>query len=78
MRWATAAAKSIVDRRPYKSFMDFVKDTPPDTNKKHAMALVKGGAFDSVEEREFLLGKVPVAHEYQRVFQVELRLWLRA
>ncbi len=66
-----AAAKAIVDRRPYKSFIDFVKDTPADTNKKHAMALVKGGAFDSVEEREFLLGKVPIANDNQRVFQVE-------
>lgn len=66
-----AAAKGIVNRRPYKSFVDFVKDTPADTNKKHAMALVKGGAFDGVEDREFLLGKVPIASEYQRVFQVE-------
>jgi DNA polymerase III alpha subunit len=66
-----AAAKAIVDRRPYRSFIDFVKNTPADTNKKHAMALVKGGAFDSVEDREFLLGKVPIASDYQRVFQVE-------
>jgi DNA polymerase-3 subunit alpha len=65
-----AAAKAIVDRRPYKSFSDFVTNTPADTNKKHAMALVKGGAFDSVEEREFLLGRVPIAAEHQRVFQV--------
>ena len=65
-----AAAKAIVERRPYKSFVDFVKNTPADTNKKHAMALVKGGAFDSVEDREFLLGKVPIAAEHQRVFKV--------
>jgi len=65
-----AAAKSIVDRRPYKSFVDFVKNTPEETNKKHAMALVKGGAFDGVESREFLLGKVPVSSEHQRVFQI--------
>jgi DNA polymerase III subunit alpha len=66
-----AAAKSIVDNRPYKSFVDFIKKAPADTNKKHAMSLVKGGAFDSVEERELLLGTVPIANEYQRVFQVE-------
>jgi DNA polymerase-3 subunit alpha len=65
-----AAARGIVKRRPYKSFMDFVQDTPEDTNKKHAMALVKGGAFDSVEDREFLLGRVPIASAHQRVFQV--------
>ena len=66
-----AAAQGIVKRRPYKSFIDFVKDTPEDTNKKHAMALVKGGAFDGVEDREFLLSSVPIASQHQRVFQVE-------
>jgi DNA polymerase III alpha subunit len=66
-----AAAKAIVNRRPYKSFTDFVTNTPEDTNKKHAMALVRGGAFDSVEDREFLLGKVPIASDHQRVFTVE-------
>jgi DNA polymerase III subunit alpha len=65
-----AAARSIVNQRPYKSFTDFVRKAPEDTNKKHAMALVKGGAFDGVEPREFLLGKVPVAAPYQRVFQI--------
>jgi DNA polymerase-3 subunit alpha len=65
-----AAAQAIVKRRPYKSFMDFVTNTPEDTNKKHAMALVKGGAFDSVEDREFLLSKVSVADDHQRVFQI--------
>jgi DNA polymerase III alpha subunit len=66
----SAAAKGVVAQRPFKSFMDFVQNAPEETNKKHAMALVKGGAFDGVEEREFLLGKVPVAHEHQRVFKV--------
>ena len=66
-----AAAMGIVKHRPYKSFIDFVKKAPEETNKKHAMALVKGGAFDGVEEREMLLGSVPIASEHQRVFQVE-------
>jgi DNA polymerase-3 subunit alpha len=69
----SAAAASIVRQRPYKSFADFVAKAPEETNKKHVMAMVKGGAFDSVEDRELLLSKVPVRGQHQRVFQVSFQ-----
>lgn len=67
-----AAAKSIVASQPYKSFADFVKRIPENTNKKHHLALVRCGAFDSLEEREYLLGVTPQHEGNQLKFDIEL------
>jgi DNA polymerase III alpha subunit len=53
-----AAANAITNGQPYVSYADFCQKAPGETNKKHAMALVKAGAFDSVDDREYLLGQV--------------------
>ena len=67
-----AAAQGIVDGQPYKSFTDFVQRVPENTNKTHHLALVKCGAFDSLEDREFLLGNTPMHEGNQLKFDIIL------
>lgn len=68
----SAAAKAIVAGQPYKSFADFARRLPEETNKKHHLALVKCGAFDATDQREFLLGSTEMHEGYQTKYDVEL------
>jgi DNA polymerase-3 subunit alpha len=68
----SAAARAIVDGQPYKSFEDFVQRLPEGTNKTHHLALVKCGAFDALENREYLMGHAPMHEGNQIKFDIEM------
>lgn len=61
MGWA--AAKAIMDNRPYTSFNDYMKRAPENVDIGHAKVLAKAGAFDAIEDREYLLGLVQARRE---------------
>jgi DNA polymerase-3 subunit alpha len=70
MGWA--AAQGIMANRPYMSFTDYCQRNPEGTNKTHAIALVKAGAFDSTDDREYLLSQAGQWEGLMLKFQVQM------
>ena len=44
---------AIIERRPYSSVKDFIQKVNP--NKQAMISLIKGGAFDELEDRKFVM-----------------------
>jgi len=48
-------AQSVMDHRPYESYQDFLDRIPTGFGADKLVALAKAGAFDEIEDREYLL-----------------------
>ena len=47
--------KQVMDNRPYEDYIDFVERVPSGFGADKLVALAQAGAFDSTDDREFLL-----------------------
>lgn len=69
-----AAANSIQNGGPYKSYSEFIKYEADQQvlNKKHVMAMVKAGAFDSADDRHMLLGRIDSLNDHATGYLITL------
>jgi DNA polymerase-3 subunit alpha len=67
-----AAANEVIKHRPFRSFDQYLSKMPSGFGTDATLAMAKGGAFDEIADRDYLLARTRQWPETTRRFKVEM------